>query len=1373
MSKGKNFDLNMIMDNISDLIIQTDENGCILYVSPSCKNVLGYSQDSLIGKNAFNYIHPDDRSRITALFHKALDKKNQGFVEYRIQHAQGHYIWFETTENTLLNHDGKAVGRIFSCRDLTVKKVLEDCQNTFFDLSSEMLGIANTEGNLVKINNAWKQILGWHTEELLSKPYLSFVHPDDHEITMQVVKQLMEGIRIEGFVNRYLCKNGSYKWISWSSVLDTEGKLIHFSARDVSKQITEETVLKERVRHSEDFLSSVIDNIQGAVYRCKDDQEWTVEYISKGCFGLTGYKPEELIDNAEVSFGSLVQDDYRKWLLSQSNPFYEHEYMITTKKGGKKWVLDRGRKVFSEDGQVIALEGIFTDITERKQLEKKYLASKQRYQSVVETQKEMICRYLPDTTLTFVNDAYCRTYGKQRRDLLGKKYLMFIPPEHHEEELTSLQSLTTSRPIDTRVFHVISPDGSTRWQEWTDVGLFNETEELVEIQGVGRDITDKKIAEQKIKSTVELLQKMQEIAKIGSYTVDLVGDTCHTSDFLNTLLGIEPSENHPFELWPTLIHEEDKDKVLLAHEESIKTGTTFNQDYRIIRKNDHVEVWVNDMGTIELGENGKPSKLHGTIMDITDRKKKTDAEKANAAKSAFLSNMSHEIRTPLSAIVGFTELVLKTRLTPQQKKYVKIIRDSGKTLLGLIGDILDISKLDSDAIELESIPFDLENLILEVCSLKAHAAEEKGLDVIVHIDCDVPNHLIGDPFRLKQILTNLLSNAIKFTDEGEVFIHVKLLKNGGSKALIQFSVTDTGIGLTEEQVKSIFQPFSQGDKSTTREYGGTGLGLAIAQNLVRLMDGDIWVESELNQGAAFCFTTRLDISLTDTPQKYKNAFKNWGMKVLLVENNATSRKMIGDMLTNMSFDVTTSGSKEEALEVLKQSKEQRQYELIIISDKRDKLNGLDLFMETKELFLPSNPPKSIVFYDLNRSEIAEEAEKAGVSATLHKPITPSQLLNTILKVVGKEGFEQANSGLVDETETKDFPKLCGIHVLVVEDNEINQELAKDILKGFGMTVKTAKNGKDALEMVKESTYDIVLMDIHMPVMDGYNATKAIRADPTCSELPIIAMTANATTSDQEKCFAVGMNDFVSKPINTEELFDKIAQLTAPTLNGSRIPSATRKSSHQKAETLPVLEGIDVESTVIRLGGNLKLYKRLLRKFHMRQRNAVEEIQNALDKNDFESAGIITHTLKGAAGNLGAQAVYFAASNLEQELKTRKKKNVAPLLDELKPALVKVFDSITTLEDETDEKDNASGNGGIYVDNLLSKLEELMKLIAEHDFDAVEYLETIITEHKHTFLPNEIMGVKENLEHFDFDNARIKMNAIIKKLQKAGKTYDSE
>jgi signal transduction histidine kinase/CheY-like chemotaxis protein/HPt (histidine-containing phosphotransfer) domain-containing protein len=645
-------------------------------------------------------------------------------------------------------------------------------------------------------------------------------------------------------------------------------------------------------------------------------------------------------------------------------------------------------------------------------------------------------------------------------------------------------------------------------------------------------------------------------------------------------------------------------------------------------------------------------------IELEIQKKQLD--EASQLKSAFLSNMSHELRTPLNAIVGFIELALKTNLTAQQHNYLSKIKISSHTLLGLISDILDLSKIEAGKLELEMTAFNLEEVLQKAVNQVSVKSQEKGLRLMVYIDKDMPVILNGDPLRLGQVLLNLLSNAVKFTDEGEIVIRAEALDNNGTDALIQFSVKDTGIGLAEEQIKKLFQPFTQADTSTTRKYGGTGLGLSISQKLVNLMNGNIWAESEVRVGSTFFFTVRMNVADKETFRHYKNSFEKWEMmKVLVVDDKKDSREIIGSMLADMSLEVTLSTSGEKiAVEYLSQ--------------------------------------------------------------------------------------------------------LQGTRVLLVEDNEINREVAQEILQQAGLKVTIADNGRKAVDMVKANTYDIVLMDIQMPIMDGYDAAREIRKDPVFVQLPIIAMTANALISDQEKCLAAGMNDHVAKPIDTTQLFQKIAHwvkkeqetfsrkvpldLTAPHMSANKAFEMNNINSN--------IVAIDLETALSRLGGNRKFYDKLLMKFYKNHKHTVKEIRYALESGDFKGAEILAHTIKGAAGNIGAQDVYVDASALEAGLRANKFDEVELLLGHFEHILEQTFTSISHMGKNSEDMQDSQYSHSDRADmsQLKPILDKLEKLLSENNMEAVECVEELVTQAKNAAFALKTVEMKDYVDQYDFEGA---------------------
>jgi len=738
---------------------------------------------------------------------------------------------------------------------------------------------------------------------------------------------------------------------------------------------------------------------------------------------------------------------------------------------------------------------------------------------------------------------------------------------------------------------------------------------------------------------------------------------------------------------------------------------------------------------------------------------------ASEHKSSFLSNMSHEIRTPLNAIVGFTDLTLKTKLTPQQSNYLNKIKVSSSILLGIIGDILDISKLEADKVKLETSHFKVEEILANVTNQISTLCQEKGLELIISIAEDVPISLIGDSLRLGQVLTNLTGNAVKFTDVGEISIKVKLLKKDRTNALLQFSVSDTGIGLTKEQIDNLFQPFYQVETSTTRMYGGTGLGLAISRKLVSLMDGDIWVESDKDKGSTFFFTGRFKIKGEKRFSDYKNIFDKWDMKVLVVDDSLESKESIRDILTSISFNVTTCSSGQKAVNIIKKAIDTTQYDLVIMDWEMPDMDGIEAARRIKQLNFLENSPAIIMLTTYDNPQMQAEIKKIGLDALILKPVTPSLLLNSIMQVFGKKGFELSSTILSDSFKTDYEDQLQGIKVLLVEDNEINQEVAQEILQGVGMVVTIANNGKVATEMISNNKYDIVLMDVHMPVMNGYDATRVIRSDPSFKDLPIIAITANALKGEKEKCIQAGMNDYIAKPIDIALLYQMIQHWLTFDHKAKQNDESTSEISKllsisedliEKDITMMKLEGIDIKSAVDRLGGNQKLYRKLLIKFHKNHQDDMKMIRLALDKGNLELAKSIIHTLKGTAGNIGANKVYAATTAFEDLSEDAQLNDIEPLLKKLERAIEQVFASIMLLSKDSENVINIETEQ-VDIGQLKHSLQSLTKLLNDNDLDASEFLEDIISKYDKTSFSNKLTQIKELVEQYDYDKSLVLVN----------------
>jgi PAS domain S-box-containing protein len=772
--------------------------------------------------------------------------------------------------------------------------------------------------------------------------------------------------------------------------------------------------------------------------------------------------------------------------------------------------------------------------------------------------------------------------------------------------------------------------------------------------------------------------------------------------------------------------------------------------------------------------NKQTNRLKEQNIVLKFQKKRTD--EASHLKSSFLSNMSHELRTPLNAIVGFTDLALKTNLSTKQRNYLSKIKTSSYTLLGLISDILDLSKIEAGKLELEMVTFDLEEVIQNAVNQVSTKSQEKGLVLVYSIDEDVPVSLRGDSLRLGQVLINLVSNAVKFTDRGKVEIQVKLLEKNSSNVLIQFSVMDTGIGMTKIQMMKLFQPFSQADTSTTRKYGGTGLGLSISQELIHKMHGEIWVNSTPGEGSSFFFTIKIDVADELRYKNFKNKFEKWHIRVLVVDSQNESRALIGNMLSEMSLEVALCSTGKEALAILEDSIENNAYDLVIMDWKMNEMDGIQTAKRIKQLFAFKKAPEIILMTSYLNQGVQEKAEQIGLrQGVLYKPITPSLLFNSIIQVCYKEDFEQSSERTEHNYATDHVPHLWKTKVLLVEDNEINREVAQEILQEAGLDVTLANNGLEAVNLVNTKVFDVVLMDIQMPIMDGYVATREIRKNPQFADLPIIAMTANALLSDQIECYNAGMNDHIAKPINTLQLFNTIAlwikkdseDLEESILRSDASDLISLADSNDLRLKSP---GIDIQAGLNRLGGNQSLYLTLLNKFQINHKQTVEEIRYALTHKDQKTAARLVHSLKGAAGNLSIRDVFLDSSTLESAFKINRLDFIELLLEKLEESLEQSFVTILALEKSfLGAQDATEVKGDAF--KLQSSLIKLENLIYDCDLEALECIADIVSHTKDYNFFDKAEELKKSIDHYDFDRAIIifnEINQLIRKERTHGK-----
>jgi two-component system sensor histidine kinase/response regulator len=895
-----------------------------------------------------------------------------------------------------------------------------------------------------------------------------------------------------------------------------------------------------------------------------------------------------------------------------------------------------------------AILAAWIDVTDMRVAEERLRESEERFRRLTELSSDWYWEQdesLRFTVITTPRGSGSRSpagaLGRRRWEIPGTQPVTGTWEAHRD-------LVEAHQPFRDFAYAWVDRDGRTRYTTASGEPIRDAAGRFRGYRGVGADITEKEEAFRALRESERKLQMTFDFMQDGFIRVLKDGTIAAANRAMAAMLGYASVEELRA-VTSYVLFVEPADRLRIAERLAAEGQIS---GYRCaLRRRDGGAVWT-EIGAHRVQDAaGRPAGDEGVVRDITARVReeealreaKAAAEAATRARGEFLANMSHEIRTPLNAIIGLAHLTLRTELDARQRDYVRKMHNAGTSLLGVINDILDFSKIEAGKMDIESIEFALDEVLGDLAAMMGQRVSDKRLEFVCAVNPDVPQRLMGDPGRLRQILTNLVSNAVKFTEQGEVAVRIELLERTGDRIKLGVEVADTGIGMSGEQSARLFQAFTQADASTTRKFGGTGLGLAICKRLVELMGGTIGVRSEPGRGSVFHFTAWFGASHEQGTLAIPVALE--GMRVLVVDDSATARTVLVRRLAQLPLQVDEAASGQAAVEAVRAASD-RPYGLVLMDWEMPEVDGIEAARRIAAL--PGvTAPRIVLVSAFGAEDWRERAGSARIDATLVKPVSASQLTDTLFRLFAPTAVELA------QTRTGREPMdwgLQGLRVLLAEDVEVNQQVAVELLRGAGVRVEVANNGEEAVAMLREGRpYDAVLMDIQMPVMDGLTATRLIRGNPTWQAMPILAMTAHAMAEERERCLAAGMQDHVTKPVDPDRLFRALAQWTgrapAPVAGASQAGGGAGGPAD-----MPNLPGFDVAGGLRRAGGKRDLYLRLLRRAADTQAGAGERIRAALGQGDREAASREAHSVKGAASTVGASALAEAAARLETAIK---------------------------------------------------------------------------------------------------------------------------
>jgi len=1316
-----------IVEGSEDAIIATDPDGKVLTWNHGAEMLLGFTAQGAIGQHISLIVAADRLPQVAQMIGQVLLGQPISNYEGECLHADGQIVPILASGFPVRNAAGKIVAATAILRDITERKRAEQAQREnevrlreVFEYAPVGIYLSGPAGRITEANAAFCRMVGYSKEEMLAMTWTELCHPDDLATALKAKHELWLDpagrMDVEG---RYIHRDGS---VVWSRMQVALARTVEGSPRYAvihAEDITERKRAEHALRESEDRFREVFEHAPVGMYVTGPEGELTK--VNKAFCRMLGYTEQELL---KMNWMELCHPDDQAAALQRKERYRQDR--VSRAELERRFVHRNGTVVwcnmsitFLSAGETPSYAVVHVeDITERRRAEQSVRESEERFRTMADSSPSMMWVTDAGGEIEFINRAYreflCANYEGAPAD----KWRLPVHPDDAAEYFDAFDRAVRERTRFGAEARIQRVDG-----EWRLVGTraeprFSPGGEYMGHIGLGADITDRVQAEQARQFQHSLIRLIQEVSLDGILIVDNDGNCLSNNERFFDVWQLRSSDfPQPLRAGGLATAPGPLLKAVL---ERIKDPEAFLKGTRELYAdqdaNDLYEIELKDGRTLERyttslrNEDGKYLARGWFFRDITERKKTEDtlresnrqlqdtserandlavkAAAANRAKSEFLANMSHEIRTPMNGIMGITGLLLDTRLDPVQRSHAEAVMECADSLLTLIDDILDISKIEARKIELETLDFDLRSTVEDLASMLAVRAHKKGLDLLCDVDPAVPTLLRGDMGRLRQIVTNLIGNAIKFTSTGEVELNAAVVEETEDEVLVRISVRDTGIGIPEDKLDRLFNKFSQVDSSTTRMYGGTGLGLAICKQLTGLLGGEIGVSSKEGRGSEFWFTVRFGKQAKARVERVPIACLR-NLRIMIVENNAAAFRILDRQLQAEGMRVSRAENYTQALQSLNGAvAEGDPFHIAVIDLRLPGMSGESLAHAIKSDTLLSGT-RLILLESVGISPHNRFLVEDGLATYVTKPVRIRELLDALAGAPLNTSASNGQSRLANAAVSVSLAHATGIcgRILLAEDNAVNQKVAVGILGKLGLSVDVAANGAEAIRALEAHAYDLVLMDVQMPVMDGIEATKKIRASNSATfnvRIPIIAMTAHAQTSDRTECLAAGMNDYVSKPVNPAHLREAVLRWLPARQAGNASPIQNEISMTRSQSSSPVV--FDRAGFSNRMGNDEEFMQDVVREFLLDMPNQIAALRDLINSQDAREAGRKAHLIKGAAANVGGDRMRAVAFEMEQAGKAGDLELMFAAMDDLDAQFLKLKDEITAAARPAEGKD---------------------------------------------------------------------------------------